>query len=161
MSKFDKIKGYHATKRELQQIADILKNRTAYDRLGVSVPRGLLLFGNPGVGKSLMASAVIEASERPVFICRKDKPNGDFVKEIKASFDKAIAASPSIVYLDEMDKFANGDEKHPNAEEYVMFRGSWMMLFTVLLLISIRLLHRLFIMKPVMLSFLKFFVPIV
>lgn len=119
MSKFDMIIGYTATKKELKQIADTLRNRDAYDKLGVSAPRGLLLHGQPGVGKSLMASAIIEASERPAFVCRKDKPNGDFVKEIKATFDKAIADAPSIVYLDDMDKFANGDERHPDAEEYV------------------------------------------
>ena len=49
----------------------------------------------------------------------RTRPNGDFVKEIKATFDKAIADAPSIVYLDDMDKFANGDEHHPDAEEYV------------------------------------------
>lgn len=119
MKKFDTIIGYTATKNELQQIADILKNRDAYDTLGVSSPSGLLIYGEPGVGKSLMANAIIEASERPTFVCHKDKPNDDFIKEIKATFHKAIANAPSIVYLDDMDKFSNGDEHHPDAEEYV------------------------------------------
>lgn len=101
------------------QISDALKNREFYDKLGVSAPMGLLLHGEPGVGKSLMASAVIEDSGRPVFCCRKDEPNGDFVKKIKATFDKAMESAPSIVFLDDMDKFANGDERHPDAEEYV------------------------------------------
>lgn len=119
MSKFDMIIGYTGIKRELQQIADILKNCEAYEKLNISPPRGLLLHGEPGVGKSLMASAIIEASERSVFVCRKDKPNGDFVKEIKAVFGKAVANEPSIVYLDDLDKFANSDEDHRDAEEYV------------------------------------------
>lgn len=119
MSKFDMIIGYAATKKELRQIADTLKNREAYDRLGVSAPRGLLLYGDPGVGKSLMASAIIEESGRKTFTCRKDRPNGDFVKVIKETFDKAVESAPSIVYLDDLDKFANGDERHPDAEEYV------------------------------------------
>lgn len=119
MSKFDMIIGYAAVKKELRQIADTLKNREAYEKLGVSAPRGLLLHGEPGVGKSLMASAIIEESGRKAFVCRKDQPNGDFVKVIKATFDKAIQNAPSIVYLDDMDKFANGDEHHPDAEEYV------------------------------------------
>lgn len=119
MSKFDMIIGYAAVKKELRQIADTLKNREAYEKLGVSAPRGLLLHGEPGVGKSLMASAIIEESGRQAFICRKDQPNGDFVKVIKATFGKAIESAPSIVYLDDMDKFANGDERHPDAEEYV------------------------------------------
>lgn len=119
MRKFDMIIGYSPIKKELKQIADTLKNRDAYDKLGVSAPRGLLLYGEPGVGKSLMATAIIEESGRQAFVCRKDQPNGDFVKEIKATFDKAIANAPSIVFLDDMDKFANGDESHPDAEEYV------------------------------------------
>ena len=119
MSKFDMIIGYSAVKKELRQIADILKNREVYEKLGVSAPRGLLLYGEPGVGKSLMASAVIEASGRQVFVCRKDQPNGDFVKHIKQTFDQAVENAPSIVLLDDMDKFANGDERHPDAEEYV------------------------------------------
>lgn len=119
MSAFDKIIGYSAIKKELRQISDTLKNKDVYAGLGVSAPKGLLLYGEPGVGKSLMASAIIEESGRKVFTCRKDKPNGDFVKEIKATFDKAAENAPSIVYLDDMDKFTNGDERHPDAEEYV------------------------------------------
>ena len=119
MKAMDKIIGYSNIKCELRQIADTLKNRDAYEKLGVSSPRGLLLYGEPGVGKSLMASAIIEESGRKAFICRKDKPNGDFVKHIKEIFDKAADNAPSIVFLDDMDKFTNGDERHPDAEEYV------------------------------------------
>ena len=119
MSEFDKIIGYSAVKKELKQIADTLKNREVYAKLGVSSPRGLLLYGEPGVGKTLMANAVIAESGRRAFICRKDQPNGDFVKVIKATFEKAMENAPSIVLLDDMDKFANGDERHPDAEEYV------------------------------------------
>ena len=119
MKAFDKIIGYASLKQELMQISDTLKNREFYDKLSVCAPRGLLLYGEPGVGKSLMASAVIEESGRPVFRCRKDEPNGDFVKKIKATFEKAAENAPSIVFLDDMDKFANGDEAHPDAEEYV------------------------------------------
>ena len=60
MNAFDKIIGYSSIKKELQQISDTLKNPEAYGSLGVSAPQGLLLYGEPGVGKSLMASAVIK-----------------------------------------------------------------------------------------------------
>ena len=118
-NKFDQIIGYTAIKKELRQIADTLKNREVYEKLGVSAPRGLLLHGEPGVGKSLMATAIIEESGRKTFTCRKDQPNGEFVKVIKATFDRAVENAPSIVFLDDMDKFANGDESHRDAEEYV------------------------------------------
>ncbi len=119
MNAFDKIIGYSSIKRELMQISDTLKNRSAYEKLGVTAPRGLLLYGEPGVGKSLMASAVIEDSGLNTFTLRKDQPNGDFIKEIKAVFKKAAENAPAIVYLDDMDKFANEDEQHPDAEGYV------------------------------------------
>ena len=83
MSAFDKIIGYSSIKKELIQISDTLRNPEPYKKLGVAAPKGLLLYGEPGVGKSLMASAVIEESGRKTFCCRKDSPNGDFVKKIK------------------------------------------------------------------------------
>lgn len=116
---FDKIIGYAAIKKELEQIADTLKNGDVYKALGVSAPKGLLLHGVPGVGKSLMASCLMAASGRNCYTCRKNKPNGDFVKYIKKTFNKAAENTPSIVFLDDMDKFANGDEYHTDAEEYV------------------------------------------
>ena len=119
MKAMDSIIGYTAIKHELKQISDTLKNSEFYDKLGVTAPRGLLLYGNPGVGKTLMATAIIEESGRVAFTCRKDKPNGDFIKHIKSTFDKAAESVPSIVYLDDMDKFTNGDARHPDAEEYV------------------------------------------
>ncbi len=119
MNTFDRIIGYSSIKKELMQISDTLKNREAYEKLGVSAPRGLLLYGEPGLGKSLMASAVIADSGLRYFLLRKDRPNGDFVKEIKTVFKEAKENAPAIVYLDDMDKFANGDERHPDAEEYV------------------------------------------
>lgn len=119
MKEFDAIIGYSAVKKELEQIADVLKNDVPYKRLGVTPPHGLLIHGEPGVGKTLMATALVKASGRKVFICRKDQPNGDFVKAIKNAFDQAASETPSIIFLDDMDKFSNGDERHPDAEEYV------------------------------------------
>ena len=116
---FDKIIGYTTVKKELAQIADCLLRSDSYAEMGVYPPRGLLLFGEPGVGKSLMADCLIEASGRPVVVCRKTAPDGEFVKAIKESFDEAAAAAPSVILLDDMDKFANGDSRHPDAEEYV------------------------------------------
>lgn len=119
MNEFDKIIGYASTKKELMQISDTLKNADEYAKLGVKAPNGLLLFGVPGVGKTLMANSLIAASGRKAFVCRKDKPNGDFIKSIKSTFDEAVKNAPSIVFLDDMDKFANGDSNHRDAEEYV------------------------------------------
>lgn len=119
MKEFDPIIGYTEIKNELSQIADMMRNTEMYEKLGVRLPYGLMLHGSPGVGKTLMANCLIKASGRNVFICRKDKPNGEFIKVITNIFEEAAANAPAIVFLDDMDKFANTDTEHTYAEEYI------------------------------------------
>ena len=119
MNAFDRIIGYSDIKQELIQIADTMKNREVYQELGVSTPRGLLLYGAPGLGKTLMAKCLIEASGRTAFTCRKTEPDGEFIKVIKDTFDRAVENAPAIVFMDDMDKFANDDDRHRDSEEYV------------------------------------------
>ncbi len=124
MSAFDQIIGYKIIRKELERTADALKNSEVYRALGVSTPRGLLLHGEPGVGKSLMASCLIEESGRSVLTLRRDKPDGDFVRAIKDTFEKAAAHTPSIVFLDDMDKFAKAEEHCSNQEEFVAVQAA-------------------------------------
>ncbi len=119
MSEFDKIIGYKDVKTELFRICDVIKNADKYKALGVAPIGGLLLDGDPGVGKTLMANCFIKESGRKAFVCRKNKPDGEFVNEIKNVFTEAAGNAPSIILLDDMDKFANEDDYHRNAEEYV------------------------------------------
>lgn len=119
MSEFDKIIGYKDVKAELFRICDVIKNADKYKALGVAPIGGLLLDGDPGVGKTLMANCFIKESGRKAFVCRKNKPDGEFVNEIKNVFTEAAENAPSIILLDDMDKFANEDDYHRNAEEYV------------------------------------------
>lgn len=119
MSEFDKIIGYEDIKLELMRFCDVLRNPTKYAELGVTIPSGIFLHGEPGVGKTLMAKCFIAESGCKAFTLRKEKPNGAFVDKIRETFESAKAETPSIVFLDDMDKFANEDEDHQNAEEYV------------------------------------------
>ena len=119
MSEFDKIIGYKDVKNELVRLCDIVKNGEKYRALGVAPVGGLLLDGEPGLGKTLMANCFIKESGRKVYVCRKNKPDGEFVNEIKNTFFEAMENAPSIILLDDMDKFANEDNNHRNAEEYV------------------------------------------
>ena len=116
---FEKIIGYEPIRKELERTADALKNTEKYARLGTSAPKGLLLHGEPGVGKTLMATCLIEASARKAFVCRKDMPEREFIEYIRTVFEQAESEAPSIVFLDDLDKFANGDEDHRNSVEYV------------------------------------------
>lgn len=119
MRELDRVIGYEGIKQELYRIIDIIKDPEKYKKLGVSVPKGILLSGDPGIGKTLMAKCFIKETGLKTFVVRKDKPDGDFVDYIRETFEKAAKEAPSIVLLDDLDKFANEDEYHPNAEEYV------------------------------------------
>ena len=119
MNQFERVIGYQSIKRELETLVDMMTNEEKYKKLGVKLPAGILLHGDPGVGKTLMATCLIEASGRKSFTLRKDKPNGDFVKEIKDMFCEAQKNAPSIVFLDDIDKFANASRRNSNDEEYV------------------------------------------
>ncbi len=121
MSEFDKIIGYEDIKAELARFASVLKDPDRYSRLGVTVPGGILLHGDPGLGKTLMAKCFIAETGCKVYTLRKEKPDGDFVNQIKEIFEAAKKESDgfTIVFLDDMDKFANEDKMHRDAEEYV------------------------------------------
>lgn len=123
MSEFDNIIGYNSIKLEIMRICDVVKNKEKYEKLGVKMPNGLLLYGEPGVGKTLMANCFMKESNRKLFTCRKNLPKNEFIKHIKDTFEEAKNNEPSIIFLDDFDKFANEDKDHKNAEEYVAIQS--------------------------------------
>lgn len=116
---FNQIIGYESIKSELVRVCDVLVNKEKYDKFGVKVSQGLMLYGDAGVGKSLMAECFISAVNRKSYICRKTKSNVGFIDEITRIFEDAKANAPSLILLDDLDKFANEDDNHIDAEEYV------------------------------------------
>lgn len=116
---FDKIIGYEEIKEELMQICDMIKNRELYEALGAKLPRGIMLYGDPGLGKTLMAKCFIAESGLESYTIRRNKGNNDFISEIGDTFKKAKENAPSVIFLDDLDKFANEDYNHCDAEEYV------------------------------------------
>lgn len=123
LKEFSKVIGYEDVKIELERIVDQIRHKEKYEKLGVNLTRGLLLHGKPGLGKTLMAKCFIKACNIPTFSVRKEKTNGDFVKYIVDTFEKAKEKTPSIVFLDDLDKFANNDDKHLNADEFVTIQS--------------------------------------
>ena len=119
MSEFDKIIGYESIKFELKRICDVLKNYDKYEKLGVKQPGGILLHGDVGLGKTLMAKAFAKETCWNIYILRKGKPNGDFVKEISEIYETAKNNQPAIVILDDLDKYSNEDESHRNSDEFI------------------------------------------
>jgi cell division protease FtsH len=125
MSEFDKIIAYNDEKQTLMQICDMLNNKEVYAKLGVKVPHGVLIEGDPGIGKSLMAKCFIKESGLKYFLCKKDMPDGEFVDKITALFKEAKANAPSIIFFDDIDKFAEdcSDEGNSNKEEFVAIQA--------------------------------------
>ncbi len=64
------------------------------------MPKGLLIHGELGVGKSLMAQAFIRESGRKSYIIRRNRPDGDFINEIRSVFIEAAKNAPPIILLD-------------------------------------------------------------
>ena len=120
---FEEIIGYEDVKQELYEYCDVLSNPEKYKSMGVYQPHGLLIHGEPGIGKSLMAQCIIKASGRKSYEIRKDRPDSDLVKHINKTFSEAKNNSPSIIIIDDMDKFANEDYDHRNAGEYVAIQA--------------------------------------
>lgn len=118
MNSFDKIIGYETIKNELMQICDMINNKAVYEKLGAKLPMGVLLYGDPGLGKTLMAKCFIEECKLEAFTIRKNKSE-NFVEHISEVFKQAKEKAPAIIFLDDMDKFANEDNNHRDAEEYV------------------------------------------
>lgn len=100
MDKFDeKIIGYEATKNILRQILDTLKRPELYKSKGASIPRGLLMESDPGLGKSLLATVFIKESGRKSLVFRKTSQENSFLDELRAAFLAAKEAAPSILLL--------------------------------------------------------------
>lgn len=123
MKSFENVMGYDSLKQELVEIIDIMQNKEAYKKLGANCPSGLLLYGPPGVGKTLIANSLIEASGRLAVICRKNASGQSFIDSINEAFLEAIEKAPSIILLDDMDKFANDDDDHKDSEAYVTIQS--------------------------------------
>lgn len=119
MRELDNVIGYEGIKTELNRIIDMIRNPAKYGELGVSAPKGILLEGEPGIGKTLMAKSFIKDSGLKSYVIRKDRSDGEFVNYIRETFEKAAKEAPAVVLLDDLDKFANEDKTHLDAEEYV------------------------------------------
>ena len=111
MSKMDRIIGYSSIKERLLEISDMVKHPEIYEAMGAKAVRGIMLIGAPGMGKTMMAYAFLEACGVSTFILRRNKPNDEFICEIKRVFTEAAKQEPSVILLDDLDKFAAEDRK--------------------------------------------------
>ena len=104
---FKDVAGLEGAKEEVQEIVDFLKNPKKYTALGGKIPKGALLIGSPGTGKTLLAKAVAGEAKVPFF----SLSGSDFVEmfvgvgasRVRDLFKQAKEKSPSIIFIDEID----------------------------------------------------------
>lgn len=108
---FTDVAGNEAAKQDLAEVVDFLKSPKKYEKLGAKIPRGVLLAGEPGTGKTLMARAVAGEAGVPFFSISGSEFAEMFVgvgaSRVRDLFGKAKKNAPSIIFIDEIDAVAH------------------------------------------------------
>ena len=105
--RFDDVAGCDEEKEEMQELIEYLKNPKKFAKMGARIPKGVLLVGSPGTGKTLLAKAVAGEAEVPFYSIS----GSDFVEmfvgvgasRVRDMFKKAQATAPCIIFIDEID----------------------------------------------------------
>lgn len=113
---FKDVAGIDSEKQELAEIVDFLKNKDKYLALGARVPRGVLLSGQPGTGKTLLARAIAGEADVPFFAASGSDFSGIIVglgvAKIKEIFEMAKRNAPCILFIDEIDAIGQKRSTH-------------------------------------------------
>ena len=113
---FKDVAGLEGAKEEVKEIVDFLKSPSKYTKLGGKIPKGALLVGLPGTGKTLLAKAVAGEAKVPFF----SLSGSDFVEmfvgvgasRVRDLFKQAKEKSPSIIFIDEIDAIGRARGKN-------------------------------------------------
>jgi len=104
---FNDVAGVEEAKKELEEVVDFLKNPAKYRKIGARTPKGVLLFGPAGVGKTLLARAVAGEAAVPFFSMAgsefMEMLVGVGASRVRDLFAQAKASAPSIIFIDEID----------------------------------------------------------
>lgn len=120
-TKFSDVAGIDEVKEELMEVVDFLKTPERFLQTGARAPKGVLLLGNPGTGKTLLAKAVAGESNANFFTMS----GSEFVEmyvgvgaaRVRDLFKKAKADSPSIIFIDEIDAVGGKRSSGPNRSD--------------------------------------------
>ena len=124
--RFDDVKGLPEAKSELAEIVDFLKDPEKYTKLGARLPKGVLLVGPPGCGKTLLAKSVAGEAGVPFFQASGSDFDEMFVgtgsKRVRQLFQAARAKAPCVIFIDEIDSVGStrtNSAIHPHANQTI------------------------------------------
>lgn len=107
---FADVAGIDEAREELNEIVDFLKNPNKYRKLGARIPKGILMVGSPGTGKTLLARAIAGEAQVPFFHTSgsefEEMLVGAGASRVRDLFAKAKKAAPSLIFIDEIDAVA-------------------------------------------------------
>lgn len=107
---FNDIIGYEKEKVELKEIQNFIVNLKKYEEIGARIPKGILLIGESGNGKTLMAKALSQEINIPFYSIGDELNEDTTVKSIREVFAEARKNSPCVIFIDEIDKLDESNE---------------------------------------------------
>lgn len=112
---FNDVAGIDEVEDQLREVVDMLRNPEKYTRLGAKIPRGILLEGGPGTGKTLLARATAGEADVPFFSISASEIGGILAgkgaNDIKSLFEEARKVAPAIIFIDEIDAIGRSRAK--------------------------------------------------
>lgn len=107
---FENIIGYEEEKKEILEIQDYILNPDKYEEMGARVPKGILLVGESGNGKTLMVKALANELNIPLYKIGQEEDESENLINIRKIFKTARQNAPSIIFIDEIDKMHGEDD---------------------------------------------------
>lgn len=126
MDHFDHIIGYEEIKEELRKLVSVLKEPERYRKIGGTNPHGLLLHGEPGLGKTMSAECFMEEMKEAGWqtrTIRREETSEEYIQKVKEIFEEAGTAGHYIILLDDIDKASEGDLNQVTPSEYSVIQS--------------------------------------
>jgi ATP-dependent metalloprotease len=123
---FDDVRGMDEAKKEVEEIVSYLRDPERYSRLGGRLPKGVLMVGSPGTGKTLLARAIAGEADVPFFHTSGSEFDevlvGQGARRVRDLFERAKAKAPCIIFIDEIDSVGSkrvSNSMHPYANQTI------------------------------------------